>query len=102
MDIDLRAAYRRCFFSEDNPYGMIVFADMIERSGWTEDLFANGDRPGPKTDNAYLLGRESFFLEILDIMGITGAGQHKRIAEAISNVLPIEIEEQKKGETEDV
>ena len=90
--MSLRAAYRRCLF--DNPYGKIVFADMIDRSGLFDDLFANGDRPDPKNDNAYLQGRESFFLEILDIMGITGVEQSMKIAEALSDVVPTEEEPQ--------
>lgn len=93
------------FFDKGNPYGIMVFTDMLERSGMFQDLFANGDRPDPTTDNAYLKGRESMMKEMLDIMGITGQDidnqQTKRVAEALSTVLPIEIDEQTIAEGED-
>ena len=95
LDQNLQTAYRRCFFDGDNPYGRVVFADMMERSGLFDDLFINGDRPDPKNDNAYLQGRESFFLDILNIMGISGPDQSLALATALSGVMPAEIENQK-------
>ena len=93
---ELRAPYRRCFF--DSTYGGIVFADLIDRSGIFNDLFANGDRHSPGIDNAYLEGRRSIVLEMLEIMGIT---EPKKIAEALSNVLPDEAGNQIIAEEED-
>jgi hypothetical protein len=98
----LRNAYRITFFDDANPYGMTVFTDLIDRCKLFEDVFITGERPAPDVDNAYLKGRLSVIMEILGIMGITGRDlkkqQIRRVAEALSTVLPIENEEQIKAD----
>lgn len=102
MDLeDRRKAWRRTLL--DTPDGMLVFEDILEMTGVFEEMFANGDRPDPRTDNEYLRGKESIGHEILEAMGITGEGQYGRLAEALSGVLPTGTEKQEfaEGETND-
>lgn len=88
-DIDIRRAYRRLLCAEDEHfkgYAVTVLSDLLDECGVFDVGFQLGGMPA---DNGYLAGRRAIGMMILDKLGITSL---RRITEALSGVLPEDIE----------
>ncbi len=97
-DIELRRAYRRLLCTSEEPfkdYAVTVLSDLLDECGVFDVGFQLGGQPA---DNGYLSGRRSIGMLILDRLGITDL---RRITEALSTVLPEDIEIQEKADNKE-
>jgi hypothetical protein len=97
-DIELRRAYRRLLCTSEElfkDYAVTVLSDLLDECGVFDVGFQLGAQPA---DNGYLAGRRSIGMLILERLGITDL---RRITEALSTVLPEDIEIQEKADNKE-
>lgn len=97
-DIELRRAYRRLLCATEDSiksYAVTVLSDLLDECGVFDVGFQLGGQPA---DNGYLAGRRAIGMMILDRLGITSL---RRITEALSAVLPEDIDIQENADNKE-